>query len=212
MRQLVVVAITDPSARIGTLEAAQAALQAGVRAIQVRWKDGSPRDTLELADALRRATRAAGALLLINDRVDIALAADADGAHLGDDDLPLPIARQITPSDFILGRSVDTPDEAAAAEVAGADYVGLGPIFNTASKSGLGDAIGPTGVAAVRDRVSLPIVAIGGIDRSRAAPVIEAGADGIAVIGAIMGALDPYSAARQLVEEVRRSLPESNAW
>jgi thiamine-phosphate pyrophosphorylase len=201
-RRLAVMAITDPGARIGALEAARSALHAGVPAIQLRWKGGSARDLLQLADALRADTREAGALLIINDRLDVAVAADADGVHLGDDDLPLHEARRIAPSGFLIGRSVDTPDEAAAAEAAGADYVGLGPVFPTASKADLGEDIGTRGVSAVRERVKLPIVAIGGIDRDSAASVIDAGADGIAVIGAIMGSADPEVAARRLLAEV----------
>jgi thiamine-phosphate pyrophosphorylase len=201
-RRLAVMAITDPGARIGPLEAARSALRAGVPAIQLRWKGGSARDILELADALRADTREAGALLIINDRLDVAVAADADGVHLGDDDLPLHEARRIAPSGFLIGRSVDTPDEAVAAEAAGADYVGLGPTFPTTSKADLGEDIGLRGVSAVRERVNLPIVAIGGIDRDSAASVIDAGADGIAVIGAIMGSADPEVAARRLLAEV----------
>jgi thiamine-phosphate pyrophosphorylase len=203
--KLAVVAITDPRASIGMLAAAEAALRAGVGALQLRWKDAVARDLLALADALRSRTREAGALLLVNDRVDVALAAGADGAHLGDDDLPLSVARRITPPGFILGRSVDNPDEAERAENEGADYVGLGPIFRTASKGDAPPPIGVEGVAAVRRRVHIPIVAIGGIEIGNAAALIGAGAAGVAVIAAIMSSDDPEGAARRLLGEVQRS-------
>src|SRR5690606_15107195 len=136
--RLALIVITDPSARIGVRSAVTAALAAGAPAIQLRWKDGSSREMLELARELRRDTAAAGALLFINDRVDVALASGADGVHLGDDDIPVEVARRIAPRPFLIGRSVDTPEEANAARLAGADYVGAGPIFSTLSKEDTG--------------------------------------------------------------------------
>ncbi|MEX2583428.1 MAG: thiamine phosphate synthase [Gemmatimonadota bacterium] len=202
--RLAVMAITDPRARTGTLEATRAALRAGVPAIQLRWKNATAREINDLGEALRRLTLDVGALLIVNDRVDIALAIGADGAHLGDDDLPLPAARRIVPRAFVLGRSVDTAEEAAAAQAQGADYVGLGPVFETGSKSGLGDAVGLEGIAEARRRVSVPIVAIGGLDEERAAGAIAAGAAGVAVLAAIMHAHDPEAAAGKILAQTRK--------
>lgn len=194
--------VTDPAAPAGVVHAVRAALRAGTPAVQLRWKEGRTRDLLELGRALRDATAAAGALLIVNDRVDIALAVGADGAHLGDDDLPLPAARGIVPAGFLLGRSVDTPAEAEAAERGGADYVGVGPVFPTGTKLDTGPVIGSVGIRAVRASVSLPILAIGGIGVETAAEVTRAGADGVAVIGAVMGRSDPESAAGELLRQV----------
>lgn len=200
--RLALTVITDPKATIGTVEAVEGALRGGAPAVQLRWKGAPTRDLFQIASRLRDATRFSGALLIINDRLDVALAVDADGVHLGDDDLPLSAAREIAPAGFIIGRSVDDADEASAAEAGGADYVGLGPVYPTGSKSGLGSAIGPEGVAAVRRRIDIPIVAIGGIDVSNIGPVVEAGADGVAVIGAVMSAPDPEDTARNLLREI----------
>ncbi len=196
--------ITDPAAPSGVPAAVEAALAGGATAIQLRSKGGSTRAMVELGRELRRLTREVSALLLVNDRVDVALAVEADGAHLGDDDLPLPVARRITPAGFVLGRSVDNAAEAVAAAREGADYLGLGPVFPTRSKDGLGEAIGPAGVVEVRASVELPFVGIGGIDAENAASVAAAGADGIAVIGAVMMSSDPGRSARELLNAFER--------
>jgi thiamine-phosphate pyrophosphorylase len=205
--RLTLTVITDPSAPQGVERAAEAALAAGATTVQLRWKTASTRELLGLARDLRIVTREAGALLIINDRVDVALATDADGAHLGDDDLPLEVARRIVPVEFVLGRSVDTIEEASAAVAGGADYVGLGPVYATDTKRDTGPVLGLAGVAAVRARVSLPIVAIGGIRPGTAAGVIRAGADGIAVVGAVMSAADPYGATASILREIATAKP-----
>lgn len=201
--RLALMIITDPQAMNGPVMAAEAALQGGATAVQLRWKGASTRDLLDMAVELRALTRRYEALLLVNDRLDVALASSADGAHLGDDDLPLEVARRIAPPPFIIGRSVDNASEARAAEAAGADYVGLGPIFPTGSKTGLGAAIGPEGIAEVRPSIEIPLVAIGGIDALNAPRVLRAGADGIAVIGAVMMSEDPAAMAAELLRAHR---------
>ena len=201
--RLSLIVITDPAAPAGPLAAARAALTAGAPAIQLRWKGGAARDILELARALRRETLEADALLFVNDRVDIALAAGADGVHLGDDDLPTSAVRRIVPPSFIIGRSVDTPDEAVAARKEGADYVGAGPVFATSTKSDTGSVLGLAGLAAFRAAAGVPIVAIGGITPAGVGGVRRAGADGIAVIGAVMFARDPAAATAALLDEIR---------
>lgn len=201
---LVVVTDADCGPGRALVEVVAAALQGGAPAIQLRAKRESTREMLALARRLREDTRRTGALLFVNDRVDVALAAGADGAHLGDDDLPIALARRLVPAGFLLGRSVDSPEAAAEAEREGADYVGVGPVFATLSKADAGEAIGTAGVRAVRGATALPVVAIGGIDEGNATSVSAAGADGVAVIRAVLQARDPAAAARAILEAVRR--------
>lgn len=203
VERLRLIVITDPASPHGPLNAARAALRAGAPALQVRWKGAGAREIMGLATDLREATSEAGALLFVNDRLDVAVAAGADGVHLGQDDLPLRAARQIAPPGFLIGISVDTPGEAVAAEAAGADYVGVGPIYLTATKNDAGPVLGPEGVRPFRERVAIPIVAIGGIGPASAASVIQAGADGVAVIGAVMFADDPGAATNGILREIR---------
>jgi thiamine-phosphate pyrophosphorylase len=182
------------------LAAARAAVEAGAPAIQLRLKEASGRATFDLATRLLAITRPAGALLFVNDRLDVALAAGADGAHLGDDDLPVRAARAIAPPGFLIGRSVDDPAEAAEAARAGADYVGFGPIFATLTKAGLPPAQGIDAISEVRAAAGgLPVVAIGGITAGNARPLIAAGADGVAAISAISRAPDAAEAVRDLL-------------
>ena len=196
--------ITDPSCGEGReiVEVVRAALRGGAGAVQLRGKEMTGREMVELGQRLRSATREAGALLFVNDRVDVALAIDADGAHVGDADLPLTSARRITPSSFLLGRSVDGLDSARAAELEDADYLGVGPVYGTPSKLDAGPAIGLGPIRAIRAATTLPLVAIGGIDAGNAADVADAGADGVAVIRAIMQAADPAEAVRSLLGAV----------
>jgi len=181
---------------------AAAALAAGIRIVQVREKEGTARRALEIALGLRAVTRERGALLLVNDRLDLAIAADADGVHLGQDDLPVATARAILGPDALIGLSITDPDQLGAPDVREADYLGVGAVFPTASKS---DAryTGLELLAAARAAVDLPIVAIGGITAENAAATVRAGADVLAVISAITAAPDPRSAARRLLEVVQ---------
>jgi thiamine-phosphate pyrophosphorylase len=144
--------------------------------------------------------------LIINDRLDIALAVDADGVHLGDDDLPVAVARAQLGEDAIIGRSVSTVEAAEAAERAGADYLGVGAIYTTGSKDVDDDenGIGVDVVTEIADAVEIPLVGIGGVTPERTPDVIEAGADGVAVITAITQAADPERATRKLGEAVER--------
>ena len=198
---LSLIVVTDPAVPAGRTLVAQvrAALRGGAPAIQLRAKDASAREAALLARELLLETRAAGALLFVNDRVDVALAAGADGAHLGDEDLPLAAARRIVPPGFLLGMSADTVELALQAQRDGADYLGVGPVYGTASKADAGAPIGTARIAEVAAAVRIPIVGIGGIHPHNAAPVIEAGAAGVAVISAVMHAPDPESATRELL-------------
>jgi thiamine-phosphate pyrophosphorylase len=208
--RLSLVVITDPRCGPGRtiVEVVRAALGAGAPAVQLRAKGEDPREMLQLGHALRTETDRTGALLFVNDRVDVALAIGAHGAHLGEDDLPISAARRIVPAGFLLGRSVDTAEEAAAAEGEGADYLGIGPVFGTPSKTDAAEPIGVEGIARTRLATRLPLVAIGGLDVVSSRSVAAAGAEGVAVIRAVMEAADPAAATRDLlaaVAEGRRS-------
>lgn len=204
-RRLELVVVTDPRCGEGRalVDVVRAALRGGAPAVQLRAKSGTAREAVELARALREATRAAGALLFVNDRVDVALAAGADGAHVGDDDLPVAAARRIVPPGFLLGRSAETPEQAVRAREEGADYVGVGPVYETASKDDAGLPVGLARVRAVSAAAGIPAVGIGGIDAGNAAEVARAGAAGVAVIRAVMQAPDPADAVRELLRQVR---------
>ncbi len=183
---------------------AGAALRGGATAVQLRDKTATTRETLALGQRLRLLTRQAGALLIVNDRVDLALALEADGVHLGQQDLPVCLARRITGPSMIIGVSTNLPAEARQAEAEGADYIGVGPAFNTTTRASPRPVLGAAGIAAVRAATRLPLVAIGGISLSGVAAVRAAGADGICVIGAVFGAGNPEAAARALLTEWKR--------
>jgi len=202
--RLRLIVVTDPSCGEGReiADVVRAALRGGAPGIQLRGKDQPAREQVELARALLAETRPAGALLFVNDRLDVALAAGADGVHLGQDDLPVGAARRIVPAGFLLGISAETPDLALAAERSGADYVGTGPVYATGSKPDAGDAVGLQRIAEVAAAIRIPVVAIGGIDASNAADVVRAGATGIAVISAVMRAADPERATRNLLRAI----------
>jgi len=155
-------------------------------------------DLLEAATAVRKITRDSGALFIVNDHLDLALRVGADGVHLGAADIPLPEARSLSPPSFIIGASVGSVAGALRAEAAGADYVALSPTFATGSKSDAGPGLGLSVLSAIRVAVSVPLIAIGGINAGNVADVIAAGADGVAVISAVVGVDDLTAAARDL--------------
>jgi thiamine-phosphate pyrophosphorylase len=169
----------------------------GVDGFQVRDKDASTRELITLTERVR--ALAPGRCVIVDDRVDVAVAAGADGAHLGADDLPLAVARRLAP-DLILGATCRSRTAIEAARSAGADYAGFGPLHATTSKTGLP---APFGVGAVAEAAGvLPLVAIGGIDAARARAARSAGAHGVAVIGSIWRDPDPVQAAKELVAAV----------
>lgn len=196
--------VTDPrlTAQRGLLETVRAAVAGGVTFVQLRDPDAKGRALAEQARALIALLRPLGIPLIINDRVDVAVAVDADGVHLGQDDLAPGEARAMLGPERILGLSVGTTTELAASDLSMVDYVGTGPVRATGTKSDAGAAIGIDGLADMRRRVSLPMVGIGGIDRTLVPAVIRAGADGVAVVSAICAAPDVLSAARALREEI----------
>jgi thiamine-phosphate pyrophosphorylase len=178
---------------------AEALLAGGARCLQLRWKPAPPRDVLAAARAIRPLAHAAGALFLVNDRPDLAVLAAADGVHLGQDDLPLAAARRVLGPGRVVGLSTHDPDQARRAANAGADYVAVGPVYATTSKA---NALAPRGldlVRAARAVVPCPLVAIGGIDATTAPDVIAAGADAVAMIGALVRAADPAAAVRDVL-------------
>jgi thiamine-phosphate pyrophosphorylase len=178
------------------------AISAGVTMVQLRLKMLSDREVMQIGRQLRTISREAGIPLIVNDRLDIACALNADGIHLGVDDLPVAEARRLAGPDFIIGFSPETDDEIAQAASEGADYLGIGPFFTTTTK---GDAGTPLGAAEFRRRrwlTDLPVVAIGGIDAPHAAQPIAASADGVAVASAILAATDVGRATRLLRDAV----------
>ena len=181
------------------------ALAGGAPTIQLRLKSASARELLEAAQTLMPIVRSAGALFIVNDRLDVALAAGADGVHVGPDDPPVKDVRRVADArsgvadTFIVGYSTDTTDEAARAEAEGADYLGVGAVYATANKSDAGDVIGLKGLRRVVKAVSIPVVAIGGITPERAPAVAKTGACGSATIGAVMSAAEPAEAVRELL-------------
>ncbi|QCC50856.1 thiamine phosphate synthase [Halapricum salinum] len=188
-----------------TREIVRAAIAGGVNVVQLREKDVPARERYELGLDLRELTRDSGVPLIVNDRVDIAQAIDADGVHLGDEDLPVEVARDLLGEDAIVGRSVSFVEDAREAERAGADYLGVGAIYATGSKDDIDDeehAIGLDRLESICEAVSIPVVGIGGVDASNAAMVAATGADGVAVITAITGATDPEAATRALGDAV----------
>jgi thiamine-phosphate pyrophosphorylase len=182
------------------LAVAEAAIAGGATVIQLRDKTASTRLLVEEGLALRELTRKHGALLIVNDRIDVALAIEADGAHMGQDDMPGTLARQLLGPDRILGISAGNMDEAMTALAAGADYLGVGPIFATQGKADAGAPIGTQFLGELSSHYATPLVAIGGINRANAREVIAAGAAGVAVITAVVNAEDIVAAARSLSE------------
>lgn len=177
------------------------ALKAGVMAIQFREKKLGTRKMYEIGKRLRALTNEYGALLFVNDRIDIALAIDADGVHIGQEDIPAEIAREVF-SGYI-GVSAGSVYEAKKDEKF-ADYLGVGPVFPTKTKSDAGEAIGVEGLKRIVESVKIPVVAIGSINKNNALEVLKVGVAGIAVISAIAAAEDPEAAARELVELVSK--------
>lgn len=192
--------ITDETVGRGRshAELAAQAVDGGADVIQLRDKRLPAPDLLEAATAIRKITRDSGALFIVNDHLDLALRVGADGVHLGAADIPLPEARSLSPPGFIIGASVGSVAGALRAEAAGADYVALSPTFATGSKSDAGPGLGLFVLSAIRAAVSVPLIAIGGINAGNVADVIAAGADGVAVISAVVGEDDVTAAARDL--------------
>jgi thiamine-phosphate pyrophosphorylase len=184
-----------------TLAVVEAAIAGGVDAVQLRRKGDDGLEQLRLARRCRELTAREGVLLLVNDRIDVAMAAGADGVHLGQGDLPVAAARRLWPG-RIVGRSTHAPAQARVALAEGADHLGVGPVFATPTKSG-SDPVGIEYVSWAMLNLDRPWVAIGGIDETNARQVVDAGAHAVAVVRAICEAADPEAAARRLRDAVR---------
>ncbi len=196
--------ITDPLLAKGSLiSTVKSAILGGVTMVQYRNKHAQTKTLIKEASMLRKITKEKRVPLIINDRVDVALAVDADGVHVGQDDMPINIARKLLGAKKIIGASVKTLKQAKQAEEEGADYLGVGSVFATKTKTDAGKPIGLERLKQIVSLVNIPVVGIGGIAKENAAEVIKAGAKGVAVASAIMGKENPQKEARELVNIVR---------
>ena len=176
-------------------ETVDQAIGGGVTLVQLREKTATSRDFYELALRVKAITDRHNVPLIINDRLDIALAVDADGLHIGQEDLPVAVARRLLGPDKILGATAATVKDAVAAQAAGADYLGSGAVYPTSTKPGK-TLLPLTTLSQIKQAVHIPVVAIGGISADNVAPVRQSGVDGVAVVSAIMDSPDPATAAR----------------
>ena len=200
--------VTDRALTAGrdTVNVVAAALRGGVSCVQLREKHATTREFLEEARAVKTLldTLDKPVPLIINDRLDVALAVQADGVHLGQKDMPITDARRIAGNTMIIGISAECLDDALAAERDGADYVGVSPVYATPTKTDTAPPLGLSGLHQIRQAVSLPLVGIGGINGNNALDVLRAGADGVAVVSAIVSAPCPRSAAAALFQDINR--------
>jgi thiamine-phosphate pyrophosphorylase len=194
------------SAGRSNLEVLEAVIRGGAKIIQVREKEYSTRALYELALRFREITARAGVLLIVNDRLDIALAVDADGVHLGQDDLPLADARKMAP-DLLIGISTHSLAEALQAQVGGADYINIGPIFPTRTKKTEVQSLGPDAIDVIRQNIKIPFTVMGGIKESNIDQVIAKGARRVAVVTAITQAPDIAESVRSLRKRILERLP-----
>ena len=194
--------VTDRSALPATSiqDVVESCLAAGLKAVQLREKDLAVRDLLGLAHTLRDSTRRHGARLLINDRADVALAVGADGVQRAGTSLPVSALRAISPPGFLIGASVHAVDEARTAESDGADFLLFGPVYDTPSKRRYGAPQGIAALERVTSAVGKPVFGVGGVTPARVAEVVRAGAAGVAVIGAILGAERPADAVKAFLD------------
>jgi thiamine-phosphate pyrophosphorylase len=183
--------------------AVEEALKAGVKAVQLREKDLAIRDLLNMAYTMRKLTKKYNAKLFINDRVDVAIAVDADGVHLGQQSMPTDAVRKIAKKDFLIGVSTHNADEALEAEKKEADFITFGPIYETPSKLKYGKPLGVDALKEVKSKISIPVFAIGGIKQDRIDEVIKAGADGVAIISAILASKDIKDETRKIREKLK---------
>jgi len=182
-------------------KAFEIAHEAGIRLFQYRNKNGSRNEVYTISSQLAVMTKRAGCVFIVNDHADIAKAVDADGVHLGQDDLPFAYGRKILGGDKLIGISTHSVEQAVEAEAAGADYIGFGPVFPTTTKDA-GPHQGSDMLRLVRNAVKLPVLAIGGIRPDNLVDAMRAGADGVAVISSILSAADPGAAARDMIDRI----------
>ena len=184
--------------RFSHMELAKLAIRGGADTIQFRHKSGSTGEMIQVAGDVKQVCAERGVTFIVNDRVDVAIASGADGVHLGQDDFPIPLARELLGKGWIIGGSAATMEEARKCLSEGADYVGFGPVYPTTSKDDAGPVSGISILKGVVETIPLSIIAIGGVSAENAAEVMEAGAHGIAVISAVCCQQDPEQATRAL--------------
>jgi thiamine-phosphate pyrophosphorylase len=191
---------TQLQKRFSHCELTEMAIAGGADTIQFRQKHGSTRELIETARAMRELCAGAGLTFIVNDRIDVAIASNADGVHLGQDDFSIPLARKLIGDDKIIGGSAGNVEEALKCMAEGADYIGFGPVFPTQSKDDAGPATGIEAMRSLSKLIALPFIAIGGINSANVPDIIGAGAYGIAVISAVCCSEDPEGAVRILKE------------
>ena len=206
--------VTDRELSLGrTIEdTVRAAVSGGVTIVQLREKHCSTREFLELAINLKKILQDKNIPLIINDRLDIALASGADGIHIGQSDMPYEIARKYLGSDAIIGLSVENIEQVESANNLDVDYIGISPVFSTPTKTDTQPPFGLDGVSKACKKSRHPAVAIGGINKTNASDIIKAGADGIAVVSAIVSSPDQEASARELMNIVRATRGENEAF
>lgn len=189
--------------RFSHVEIARLAIAGGADTIQFRQKTGKTREMIQTCRELKTLCSSSGVIFIVNDRIDVAIASEADGVHLGQEDFPIPLAREMIGGGRIIGGSASDMQEALRCHDEGADYVGFGPVFSTTSKEDAGPVSGVAELRRVVRAISIPIIAIGGITAGNALDVMGTGARGIAVISAVCCREDPESATRALREAIR---------
>ncbi len=195
--------VTDSGlSKKGTLSDVKEAVEAGCKIIQYREKNKSTKEMVDEAAEIRRIC-GDRAIFLVNDRIDVALAVDADGVHIGQDDMPIETARKLLGADKIIGLTVHNVEEAIEAEISDADYLGLGSIFDTSTKKDAGKGIGPASIRDVKNAIKIPVVAIGGINKENCILVVENGADSLVAISAVVCSDDVKRETREFIDIIR---------
>lgn len=191
-----------------TKEIVKTAVAGGVTCVQIREKDTDTREFVARAKELKRLLQPLGIPLIVNDRVDVALAVGADGIHLGQTDMTIEDTKRIVGNEIIIGISAESLQDAIDAQAQGADYIGISPVFNSDTKKDIATPLGLEGITNIRKQTSIPLVAIGGINKENIKSVIQAGADGIAVVSAIVSADSPEVSARELLHLISNARTE----
>jgi thiamine-phosphate pyrophosphorylase len=201
--RLHIITDTELQDHFSHVELARMAIAGGADTIQFRQKSGATRKMIETARQIKQLCTNSGVTFIVNDRLDVAIASDSDGVHLGQDDFPIPLAREILGENKIIGGSAITLEEARKCLDESADYVGFGPVYPTTSKVDAGSVTGIDLMKEVIDKVPLPLIAIGGVNKDNIPEVIRAGAHGIAVISAVCCQKDPEKATRELFRALK---------
>ena len=197
--------VTDSDlSKKGTLSDVEKAVAAGCKIVQYREKNKSTKEMVDEAFQIKNIC-ADRVIFLVNDRIDVALAVDADGVHIGQDDMPIAVAREIIGEHKIIGLSTHELEQAIEAEESGADYIGLGPIFNTSTKKDAGDGIGFHLIKNVKDAINIPVVAIGGINKDNCMHVIEGGVDSLVAISAVVCSDDVEKETKDFIDKIRKT-------